>query len=123
MNARRQAQGLASNMQLILAITGAAAFFAGAFIGSLEPSPVARQESRIILVVYTADWCEPCRRLKADIENNPEVLRGVAVEYRDGAEVDRVPDIRLMDGNVLVRRKVGYTDLKSFSEWLNADVL
>jgi thiol-disulfide isomerase/thioredoxin len=92
----------------------AAAFSAG--------SPEAHDDGRV-LVIYTADWCKPCQRLKKDIEKNPEVLGGVGIEWRDGAEVETVPDIRLMDGDRVIRRKVGYTDLKSFAEWLNADLL
>lgn len=74
------------------------------------------------LVVYTADWCEPCQRLKAAIETHPEILRGASVEYRDAAELDqidaRVPDIRLYRGGKAVARTVGYHGRQSFEQWL-----
>lgn len=83
-----------------------------------EVSSPARQ-----LIVYTADWCKPCQKLKADLGSHPEVLGEIGLEYREATEGSAVPDIRLMEGDSLVRRKLGYTDLKSFAEWLHADLL
>ncbi len=99
----------------------ASALFAAMSAAVVEPTqePVPKA-----LVVYTADWCSPCQKLKADLEANPGVLLGISVEYRPVEdEKQRIPDIRLMDGDRLIRRKTGYSDLKSFAEWLHADVL
>ena len=85
--------------------------------------PSSPGEPERYLVIYTAEWCKPCQKLKKDLEENPGVLRGMAVEWRDGAEVGSVPDIRLMEEGRVIRQKVGYTGLKSFVEWLNADLL
>lgn len=74
------------------------------------------------LVIYTADWCEPCQRLKATVEAHPEILRGASVEYRDASELGpinvRVPDIRLYRGDQAVARTVGYNGRKAFEQWL-----
>lgn len=78
------------------------------------------------LVIYTADWCEPCQRLKRDIERSPEMLRGAAVEYRDASELGpinvRVPDIRLYRGDEAVARTVGYHGRKAFDKWLEESI-
>lgn len=93
--------------------------------GALAIAAVHREPRK--LVIYSAEWCAPCQKLKRDIDRNAHILRGIEVEYRDASELGainvRVPDIRLMDGDKVVDRKVGYTDLKSFAEWLHANLL
>lgn len=86
-------------------------------LAAAEPPPPA-----YTLVVYTAEWCEPCKRLAAAIEAHPEVLRGAAVEWRDAEELGdknvRVPDMRVMRGNEQVARTVGYHGLDRLAAWL-----
>jgi len=89
--------------------------------------PISGEEQKqCAFVIYTADWCEPCQRLKRALDKNPHLLRGVPVEWRD---VDPhwppnvvVPDIRYLEDGVVKARKIGYTDLESLAEWLDANV-
>lgn len=105
-----------------IAVAAAAGLAWAAIVGELASGGEQRR-----LVVYSAEWCAPCQKLKRDLERNAEILRGIDVEYRDASELGainvRVPDIRLMEGDEVVGRKVGYTDLKSFAEWLHANLL
>jgi thiol-disulfide isomerase/thioredoxin len=78
------------------------------------------------LVIYSAEWCEPCQRLRADIERHPEIVAGLEVEWHDAAELGdrnvRVPDIRVVVGDRVIARTVGYRGRKALAEWL-AEVL
>lgn len=97
----------------------ALAVSAGVLARAVDPPPP-------VLVVYTAEWCAPCQRLRRDLANHPEVLRGVPVEYRDASELGpinvRVPDIRLVQGGAVVARVVGYRGLPLFSAWLAGEL-
>lgn len=94
-----------------------------ALLLALGPFAAAQSPPNYTLVIYTAEWCEPCQRLAAAVEAHPEVLRGAAVEYRDAAELGernvRVPDLRVYRGERLVARTVGYRGLKPLAEWLS----
>lgn len=74
------------------------------------------------LVIYTADWCVPCQKLKADIANHPEMLLGIPVEWRDVSELGpinaTIPDIRLFRGDEGVARVVGYRGRRPLTKWL-----
>ena len=83
---------------------------------------VAAEPPAYTVVIYSADWCEPCQRLAAAIESHPEIVRGAAVEFRDAGELGdrnvRVPDIRVMRGDAIVARTVGYRGREAFARWL-----
>ena len=90
---------------------------------TLGPLAAAESPAAYTLVIYTADWCEVCRRLAAAVEAHPEVLRGAAVEWRDAAELGdlnvRVPDLRVYRGERPVARMVGYRGLEPLAQWLS----
>ena len=40
-----------------------------------------------VLSVTTASWCKPCQKLKKDIEEHPEIVEGVEVEFIEDDEL------------------------------------
>lgn len=78
------------------------------------------------LVIVTMPTCPPCRRLKADLLQRPDIYAGHSLSLLEGKTamkahgVDMVPTIiRMRDGRQ-VARKVGYEGPERLREWLNA---
>lgn len=78
------------------------------------------------LVIVTMPQCAPCRRLKADLLQHPELYAGHTIRLLEGKAamrdhaVDLVPTIiRMRDGRQ-VARKVGYEGPEQLKAWLNA---
>ena len=78
------------------------------------------------LLVVTMPQCPPCRRLKADLLQHPELYAGHTIRLLEGKAamrdhaVDLVPTIiRMRDGRQ-VARKVGYEGPEQLKAWLNA---
>ena len=78
------------------------------------------------LVIVTMLQCPPCRRLKADLLQHPEMYAGHTIRLLEGKTamrdhaVDLVPTIiRMRDGRQ-VARKVGYEGPETLKEWLRA---
>ena len=78
------------------------------------------------LVVVTMRSCQPCRRLKADLLQKPELTEGHTIRLVEGKEamrawdVDVVPTlIRVRDGKQ-VARHVGYAGPAKLKEWIDA---
>lgn len=98
----------------------------------LLPTPATPVGSRLELRVYTADWCEPCKRLKRDVLDSPRfkseaAKHGLLVVFIDGTgKVAQVPTCRLVrvlgDGRELQLGKdlVGYHGPIPFVRWILA---
>lgn len=78
------------------------------------------------LLVVTMPTCPPCRRLKADLLQRPDIYAGHTISLLEGKAamkahgVDMVPTIiRIKDGRQ-VARKVGYEGPETLKAWLNA---
>lgn len=78
------------------------------------------------LVIVTMPTCPPCRRLKADLLQKPDIYAGHSLSLLEGKQamrdrgVDLVPTIiRMRDGRQ-VARKVGYEGPETLKAWLNA---
>lgn len=78
------------------------------------------------LLVVTMPTCPPCRRLKADLLQKPDIYAGHQLRLLEGKAamqahaVDMVPTIiRMRDGRQ-VARKVGYEGPETLKAWLNA---
>lgn len=78
------------------------------------------------LLVITMPQCPPCRRLKADLLQRPELYAGHAVRLLEGKQamrdhaVDEVPTLILKRDGRQVARKVGYEGPDKLKAWINA---
>ena len=78
------------------------------------------------LVIVTMPTCPPCRALKRDLLQKPDIYAGHTISLLEGKaamqtyKVDLVPTIiRMRDGRQ-VARKVGYEGPQALKAWLNA---
>ena len=77
----------------------------------------SKREGKDLLVLFTADWCGPCRRLKRDLAGAEAFRRGVLIcvvdcdkqkELSNLHQVRGIPDLRLYRKGAEVKRKTGY---------------
>jgi thiol-disulfide isomerase/thioredoxin len=77
----------------------------------------SKREGKDLLVLFTADWCGPCRRLKRDLAGAEAFRRGVLICVVDCDkqkalshlhQVQGIPDLRLYRNGAEVKRKTGY---------------
>jgi thiol-disulfide isomerase/thioredoxin len=77
----------------------------------------SKREGKDLLVLFTADWCGPCRRLKRDLASAEAFRRGVLICVIDCDkqkalsnlhQVQGIPDLRLYRKGAEVKRKTGY---------------
>jgi thiol-disulfide isomerase/thioredoxin len=80
-----------------------------------------------ILVVFTADWCKYCSIMKQDISKTPKVVDDKIVCYVDydtntdlvkEYKVKLIPDYFILKKRIETKRRVGYTNLGNFIQWL-----
>ena len=76
------------------------------------------------LVVVTMPMCPPCRKLKTDLLQKPEIYAPHKLSLAEGRDamrthsVDEVPTIiRIRDGKEIARR-VGYSKPSDLIDWL-----
>jgi thiol-disulfide isomerase/thioredoxin len=96
------------------------------------PDAVAqsRREGKDLLVIFTADWCGPCRRLKRDLAGAEAFRRDVLVcvvdcdkqrALSDLHGVQGIPDLRLYRLGEEVNRTTGYGgSLAALESWVQA---
>ncbi|MEM8678687.1 MAG: thioredoxin family protein [Planctomycetota bacterium] len=95
---------------------GEAAFDAGLPKGATTGFAVASPEKADRLVVYTASWCGPCRKLKPILHSLTE--EGYRVDYLDVDKsrtdleysYSKVPTIFFVADDVVIRRETGYRE-------------
>ncbi|NBT08875.1 MAG: thioredoxin [Chitinophagia bacterium] len=80
-----------------------------------------------IIAVFGADWCGACKKLHQTLMDNPKIIDNYIYVYIDIEDrkdlkkeyaVGRIPDIMILDKNIEVKRRVGFKNLKEFTEWL-----
>lgn len=101
------------------------------YTSSLQDSLIESENSKKdVLVVFTADWCDFCRKMKKDIDDNPILLDNLIICYIDHDDhpelvkeykVRNIPDYFLLRKGVETKRKVGYSNLNDFKKWLKND--
>ena len=76
------------------------------------------------VIRFTADWCGPCKQLKAML-NDIDVTIPIDVididkESDTASEfgIRSIPTLVMLDGNIEVKRKVGLMDKKELTQWL-----
>lgn len=78
------------------------------------------------LVIVTMPTCPPCRQLKRDLLQRPDIYAGHSLSLLEGKAamkahgVDMVPTIIRMKDGKQVARKVGYDGPERLKAWLNA---
>lgn len=78
------------------------------------------------LLVITMPQCPPCRRLKANLLQKPDLYAGHSLRLLEGKAamrdhaVDAVPTLILVRDGRQVARKVGYEGPEGLREWLRA---
>lgn len=84
-----------------------------------------------VLVYVSADWCAPCKRLRAEALSDPEIARWIrentegvvldATKPNDEAKALRVytiPTMLVMREGEITAKLEGYRDAPAFREWL-----
>lgn len=88
----------------------------------------AQQTKQKIIVVFSADWCGACNKLKTDLNDNPSVIDNyiyVEIDIEDRIDlkkeynVNKIPDIMILHKNIELKRRVGYKNLTEFKIWLD----
>jgi thiol:disulfide interchange protein len=95
----------------------------------------AEEKGKPRLVLFTADWCQPCQILKRDVLTQPEVAKYLAErfirvkvdltepdarqrELGEKYEAEFIPTMVIIDGNGEVRGKAsGVMEKSEFMEW------
>ena len=78
------------------------------------------------LLVVTMPTCPPCRALKRDLLQRPDIYAGHTISLLEGKAamkahaVDMVPTIIRMKDGRQVARKVGHDGPEQLKEWLRA---
>ena len=86
---------------------------------------------RAKLIIFSADWCSPCKEAKKAMQQNVslkrivdsyEVIRydfDVAIPMRRKYKVDRVPTFIIITDGQEVKRQVGYKGSKQLIDFLD----
>lgn len=88
-------------------------------------------KSRPQLIIFSADWCGPCRAAKKAMKENVTLKRiidsyeviqynfDVAIPMRKKYNVDRVPTFIVVADGEEVRRQVGFSSVDKFKNFLD----
>tara|TARA_R100000278_G_scaffold64039_1_gene51566 strand:+ start:511 stop:879 length:369 start_codon:yes stop_codon:yes gene_type:complete len=88
-------------------------------------------KSRPQLIIFSADWCGPCRAAKKAMKENVALKRiidsyeviqynfDVAIPMRKKYNVDRVPTFIVVADGEEVRRQVGFSSVDKFKNFLD----
>lgn len=80
-----------------------------------------------IIVIFTAEWCYHCVRMKNDIIQNPEMIEDKIICYidKDNAKdlvkeykVKTIPDYFILRDKIELGRTVGYQNKDQFKKWI-----
>lgn len=79
------------------------------------------------LLIFSANWCGPCKQLAAVIEKEPEIVSGFSVaqfdidsepELAKNYGVRAVPTLIVLEPSGKMRRKTGFTGSEDLKQWL-----
>ena len=90
----------------------------------------SKREGKDLLVLFTTDWCGPCRKLKRDLAGDEAFRREVLIcvvdcdkqkELSNLHQVRGIPDLRLYRKGEQVKRQTGYGgSLADLQVWAQA---
>lgn len=79
---------------------------------------ISEERQQPMLVITTASWCEPCKKLKRDIENNPDVVHGFVVEIVEDDSAASVPRLEIIVNGGVIKEAVGYRGIAWLRRWI-----
>ena len=98
------------------------------FVDSIERgSSLSETLKQDILVIFGAEWCGACVKLKREIYADNDILDNLIVYYVDydkNKSLAKKYNIRSLPTSVIIQngkeigRRVGYSDKKQYSDWL-----
>lgn len=107
-----------------IAKAGEPAIYVETLIDAIALSETIKKD---VLVIFTADWCQYCQKLKNDINRNPSIVEDKIICYIDKDnnkdlikeyKVKSIPDYLILRDNIEIARQVGYYGKDELVEWL-----
>lgn len=109
---------------LATAKAGEPAIYVESMVDAVALSETIKKD---VLVIFTADWCQYCQKMKNDIAKNPSIIDDKIICYvdKDNNEdlikeykVKSIPDYLILRDNIEIARQVGYHGKDRLKEWL-----
>lgn len=88
------------------------------------------EEDKPLLLIFSADWCKPCKNLRDDIDANLEEIASkyivCHVEYDTNKELARKYGVKAIPNTIILKKndfstasqKLGYSDYSMYKRWL-----
>lgn len=99
------------------------------FVNELNDAIVLSENlNKDILIIFSADWCGYCNKMKKDIDNNTMLLDNYIVCFIDCENnnelirkyrVKNIPHSLIIKDKQEIRKKIGYSNLSDFKKWLH----
>lgn len=97
------------------------------FVDSYEQSQkISTDLDMDVLIIFSADWCKYCDKLKKDISNNLDLFNDQIIYIADydansklvkAFKVKRLPQSFRIKKNVAIKKLTGYQDINKYIEW------
>jgi len=101
------------------------------FLDGPEDAIILAEDLKIdLLLVFSADWCVACDKLKNDIHQDLSMLENTVVCYIDIEKrpdfakefgVKRIPDCVVYRSKKEIKRRVGYKNKAEFIQWFKGE--
>lgn len=98
------------------------------FTDTPEDALILSKEIQVdTLLIFSADWCGACDKMKKDLNDDMSVLDDLIVCYIDfdkrpdlvkEFQVKLIPDYMIYSDNKEIKRKRGYKSKEEFKKWL-----
>ena len=92
---------------------------------------VSEQPNKAKLIIFSADWCSPCKAAKKEMQENVALKRivdsyevitydfDVAIPMRRKYKVDRVPTFIVVTDDEEIKRQVGFNSAEKLKNFLD----
>lgn len=97
------------------------------FVDSYEQSQKISQDLGMdVLIIFSADWCKYCDKLKKDIGDNLDLFNHqiiYIVDYDNNStlaktfKVKRLPQSFKIRKNIAIKKLTGYQDINQYIKW------
>lgn len=91
---------------------------------------IAEEQHKDLLLVFSADWCGACKKMKKDLDLSPNIIDDMIVCYiitdnnrllAKQYKVKTIPDYLVIRDNTTIKRQNGYNNIAEFSNWLHSN--